>query len=311
MFEEQISALCFYKYALNLFIEAGHTASAQPIFSNHSIKDILYFDHNRNIAFSNIEREMLNSATNISWLFVVDGESLGVQTNDCIVFYSVILVVSESTRNQVIYDIHQRLHLVFDKPYSIIMFYANDEVMLSLCKSGSSSLTMVLSDWYSLTDNVDILLRKIDIANFSANNIKEYYADFVYALADLHQTHPISADYVKYELIPRDYNKDLYLDGKNDVDKTEVMEKIREIMNPFNRECGTEYVIDNPHNRELSDQMELLGFELELIGDFVFDEKHEDYRSVEQTIDKYEFDNVDPEIFKDAIQLVKLLKKNI
>ena len=60
-----------FEYALSLFSESGHTDAIEPEFINHSAKQFIYLDCDKNIALSGEQRDILNLFDNISRLFTV------------------------------------------------------------------------------------------------------------------------------------------------------------------------------------------------------------------------------------------------
>lgn len=65
-------AICaekFFDFALKLFAKAGHTDVVEPELKNHSAKQFIYFDCDKNLSLSQKQRRTINFFDNISRLF--------------------------------------------------------------------------------------------------------------------------------------------------------------------------------------------------------------------------------------------------
>ena len=153
----------FFEYALALFAESGHTDAAEPEFTNHSAKQFIYLDCAKTISLSRKQRDSLLLFDNISRLFTIKGIS----------FFSLNLLVSSSERSQAAHNSHMLIQSVVNDQATICMFRLADEIILSFAGYG---LTCILSDWYSSEDKI---LEKLDIANMTIANNREYFFDFV------------------------------------------------------------------------------------------------------------------------------------
>ena len=153
----------FFECALALFAESGHTDATEPEFTNHSAKQFIYLDCDKNISLSRKQRDSLLLFDNISRLFTIKGIS----------FFSLNLLVSSSERSQAAHNSHMLIQSVVNDQATICMFRLADEIILSFAGYG---LTCILSDWYSSEDKI---LEKLDIANMTIANNREYFFDFV------------------------------------------------------------------------------------------------------------------------------------
>lgn len=84
-----------YTYAMELFFKAGHAATSEPEFINHSPTQFVYFDNKSDVDLSREQRNLLGTFNNVSRLFSVNG---------CVFFQS----ISYHHRR-----IAVRLHMIF------------------------------------------------------------------------------------------------------------------------------------------------------------------------------------------------------
>lgn len=300
----------FYRFAMTLFYETNHISASEPLFVNHSSERFMYFDVSNDAALTKEQRMLLKNFDNVSKLFSI---------NECD-FFSINLQTTKGDRSQTAHDIHAMLHPLLQTKASICLFRWEDEVMFTF--AGYEKRCM-LSDWYQMNLDYDLLKDKLDICNMCIGNSRDYFYDFIYYLARSYYT--TTFDGPVYALLPIDIFKNGEL-----VDKEEINEYIRDLRLTPIREYGDDYVEyddtaifetdgisksieatlldlddldniseDNPFGDKLEDQ------------DFDEDDEFVDEADALVTAeDEYEFDNVDPEIFKDPTLMVKWLKKN-
>ena len=296
----------FYKYAMDLFYKAGHVFTSTPEFFNHSPEQFVYFDNRSDVALSREQRALFRVFNNVSRLFSV---------NDC-VFFSVNLLTNRESRSQTAHDIHMMIHPITGSIGTICLFKYDDEVMMSFAGFG---YRCILSDWYPMDADIDRLLERLDIANISIAQEVGYFNDMVYFLARDYYLH---AQPTTYELLPIDFISNAGIDG---VDREEIDKKIEYELAAPQRNYGDDYVVydetavtkgedinaeldlmllemdddnDNPFGEEIESEDD------DLDEDDTFDESDEDAEK-----DFYEFDDVDPEIFRDPTLMVKWLNK--
>lgn len=159
-----------YIYAMELFCRAGHVATSDPEYVNHSPQQFAYFDNKADVALTREQRSLFRAFNNISRLFTA---------NRC-AFFSINLLSSRLNRSQMAHDIHSMIHPIVDVAGTICLFRFEDEIVLSLEGFGQRC---ILSDWYPLFDENEELLEKVNIANMSIKRSADYFRDMVYMLA--------------------------------------------------------------------------------------------------------------------------------
>lgn len=293
-----------YAYAMELFYRAGHIASSEPEFSNHSPEQFAYFDNKSDVALSREQRNLFNVFNNVSRLFSV---------NQC-VFFSINLSTPRLNRSQMAHDIHTMIHSIVKADGTICLFRSDDEVMLSFVGFG---LRCVLSDWYPVIDDNEKLSQKLDIANMSIERGSDYFLDMVYILARYYY---LSGQPSTYEILPINF---ISGSGIDDVDREGINQYIQDQINAPLREYGDDYVEYDGffHTRQIDigADLDLMLLEMTDEDDNPFgedieqedDDLNEDelYDAKESERDEYEFDDVDPEVFRDPTLMVKWLNR--
>lgn len=291
-------------YAMELFFKAGHIATSEPEFSNHSPEQFAYFDNKSDVALSREQRNLFKAFYNVSRLFSV---------NRC-VFFSINLSTSRSNRSQTAHDIHTMIHSIVEADGTICLFRSGDEVMLSFVGFG---LRCILSDWYPIIDDNETLLKKLDIANMSIERSSDYFLDMVYILARYYY---LSGQPSTYELLPLNF---ISGSGLDDVDREGINQYVQDQINAPLREYGDDYVeydeFIQTRQIDIGADLDLMLLEMNDEDDNPFgeeieqedDELDEDelYDEEGSERDEYEFDDVDPEIFRDPTLMVKWLNR--
>ena len=290
----------FYQYAMSLFMEAGHVSTSTPEYYNHSAEQFVYFDNTSDSTLSQKERGDLKHINNISRLFTV---------NDC-TFFSINLSVSRPERSELAHSIHTMIHPMFDTEGTICLFRFEEEVMLSFAGFG---FRCILSDWYRMYDPYDELLRRIDIVNMSIENGRDFFYDFVYAIARNYYIFVQSNSI--FEVIPIDSLTRL---DREEVTREELDQLIRDEMHSDISRYGDDYVgydetitVRKP-NIDSSLDMMLLEMDAEPdnpFGEDIEDDDESGEDDLSLTPDKYEYEDIDPGVFQDPLLLVKLLRK--
>ena len=295
-----------YTYAMDLFSRAGHVATSEPEFINHSPEQFSYFDNKSDVAFTREQRGLFKDFNNISRLFSV---------NRC-VFFSIDLLSSRVKRSQMAHDIHTMIHPVVEAEGTVCLFRNDDEVLLSFLGFG---LQCILSDWYPMVDDNETLLEKVDIVNISINRNADYFLDMVYMVARpyyLYEQPPT------YALFPLSFKNGTSLD---ELDREEINQFVQDQLDAPMRDYGDDYVDydDSMHTRRIDIGAELnlmllemddeeenpFREEIELEENDFDEDKFFDGESGFEEKDEYEFYDVDPEIFRDPSLMVKWLKK--
>jgi len=296
----------FYEYAMELFSDAGHVATSTPVFSNHSPERFLYFDNRQDLSITPEQRQMFTSFNNISRLFKANGRA----------FFSINLLATKETRSQVARDIHSMIHPYVEARGTICLFRFEDEYLFSFI---GFALQCILSDWYRISDDDLIVLEKLDIANMSIKKGKDYFLDMIYMFARYYYLKAQPSD---YDLLPIDFLSNSDYDG---TDWDELNKIAEDILTAPQREYGSDYVdygaTISPTRIDLSAELDLMLLDLDdeednpfgedtaLEGDDLYTDKYYDETQDGQP-DEYEYDDVDPEIFRDPVLMVKWLEKN-
>lgn len=299
MSEQTDTEEALYTYAMELFFKTGHAATSEPEFIDHTPQQFVYFDNKSDISLSQEQRNLFRTFNNVSRLFSANG---------C-VFFSIDLFVSNTVRSQMAHDIHMMIHPVVGASGTICLFRLNNEVMLSLVGFG---LRCILSDWYPMADGNESLIEKIDISNMSTNQNSDYFLDMVYMLA---RPYYLSGQPSIYELLPLNFISGTGLD---DIDREEINQYVQDRINAPLREYGDDYVeYSEPaavQSINIDSELDLMLLEMDNKDDNPFGEElepEEDLDDNESTeLNEYEFNGVDPEIFRDPLLMVKWLEKD-
>lgn len=290
----------FYKIAMSLFTESGHVFTSTTEYCNHSAEQFAYFDNKQDVSLSPRDKSLLKRFNNVSRLFSVNGCA----------FFSINLLVMPSERSELAHDIHTMLYPIVDTDGTICLFRLEDEIMLSFMGFGYHC---ILSDWYPLFGPYDELLRRLDIINMSISNDREYFNDLIYSLAREYYVYGESA--LASTLLPIDCLAKL---DRDEVNREDLDEMIREEMLAANRKYGDDYVEYDEstliRSLDIGSSLDLMLLDIDVEDDNPFGEdiEEEKFDPDEEDIlvhDEYEFSDVDPEVFRDPTLLVKLLKK--
>ena len=215
-------------------------------------------------------------------------------------------------RSQAAHDIHTLLHPGTGAKGTVCIFKCDDEVVLSIMGFG---LKCILSDWYPIDDDFDELLDRLHVVNMSLDRDMDYFSDMVYSLARDYYFAPKSP--VVYDLIPIDL-----FAGKSheDIDRDELNQIVNDELQRISLKYGDDYVeYDDSiplQKSEINAELDMMLLEIDDVDkelgdpfdeedgeadDEMFDEEYEK--------DEYEFEDIDPEIFKDPTLMVKFLEK--
>lgn len=297
----------FYTYAMEIFFKAGHVATSKPEYINHSPEQFAYFDNKPDVTLSSDQRDLFKTFNKISRLFSV---------HRC-VFFSINLLTAKESRSQAAHGIHTMIHPIIDANGTICVFRCDNEVMLSFAGFG---LHCILSDWYPMVDDNDKLLEKVDIANISIERSVDYFRDMVYMLARYYY---LSGQPSTYELLPLNFITNTELD---EVDREAINQHVQDQINAPLYDYGDDYVeydeSTQPRNVDIGADLDLMLLEMDDEDDNPFGEEIEpeddesddeffDEDSESEEKDKYEYDDVDPEIFRDPTLMVKWLNKEL
>lgn len=298
-----------YMYAMDLFLNAGHVVISVPEFINHTPEQFVFFDNRQDVSLSRNQRSLFKSFDNISRLFTANGCA----------FFSINMLATKSTRSQLAHDFHSMIHPIIGTSGTICLFRSDGEIMLSFMGYG---LQCILSDWYVEIDQDDNILEKLDIANISIQNGRDYFLDIVYSLA---RPYYLYSEPSVYDLLPLRFDNGIGLD---EMTRDELNQYVENELNRPRFEYGDDYVdYDETANEvqyaKIGEDLDLLLLEIDEEDDDLFDveiDKDDDFEDDEQYYDEadsndeprdeYEYEDVDPEIFRDPTLMVKWLNRH-
>lgn len=309
MLDLELDGIDFYRDAMELFYEARHVFTLDPEFTNHTSQEFVYFDNSTDVSLTKDHRYLLGLVNNISRLFTV---------NHC-AFFSANLLTAKKYRSQIAHDFHTMVHPNIRTEASIFVFRYDDELMFSFMGYGKRC---VLSDWYTLNDDSCELLAKLDISNMPISTGTDYFIGFIDTLArPYYLAYP---EVFVYTLLPIDFLSRFDFDL---VDKSQIDDYINLQTSAAEREYGDDYVEYDDEVRvgtktaEISADLDMMLLEMDMETDNLFDEDDDDAESEDDEFaeeedaeenepDVYEFEDVDPEIFRDPTLMVKWLRKH-
>lgn len=293
----------FFSYIMDLFYQAGHVATLNPEYANHSAEQFVYTDTRNDLYLSRDQRGMLKCFGDISRLFT---------SHDCS-FFSVNLSTLPRDRSQMAHDVHKLMHPFVETAASVCVFHCDGEYVLSFAGYG---VNFMLSDWYPLVDDFDSFLKKIDIGNISISSDRDYFLDLVFMLAREYYVYNIPPTYA---LVPWNF-----FDGSlEDFDRDELNRIITEQLDAARNIYGYDYIeyeeTKTINSSDFDSEIDLMLLELDddldenPFGEEMETEDNDELEMDNDTTpghDEYEFDDVDPEIFRDAALMVKWLQKH-
>lgn len=284
-----ICAENFFEYALSLFVQSGHTDSDKPEFENHSTKHFVYLDCDKNISLSDKQRNLIKMFDNISRLFTFKKVS----------FLSINLLTTRSYRSQAAHNIHTLIQSVVNDHAIICIFRHDDEIIFSFAGYG---LSCVLSDWYSSEDKI---LKRLDIANMTIADGREYFLDFVNIFARDYYFSNVAPMF--YESFPLNFFADL----KFEVSREEIEEFLIDQRFSVVKEYGNDYVEYNTTSPEddldNENDFDLILQEAENVQINFSDEEN---LPEQTTADEYDLSDINPEIFDDPELLLNYIEKS-
>lgn len=172
----------------------------------------------------------------------------------------------------------------------------------------------ILSDWFENFDDAGYLIDKLDIVNMSLESGKAYFNDFLYMFA--RDYYFFKYNLMINDLIPIDLfnvNEGLY----DPISRDQIDQIIHDQIFRSLLKYDTDYV---PYDDDKYSETDTIDFDIDLMlldedeQESPFDEDRADeendmYGDEDYQQNEYEFDDVDPEIFKDPTLMVKWLKK--
>lgn len=300
----------FYKYVLELFRDAGYTNQYNPIYINHSSEQVVYFDVEETVYLTSTQRKYIKNFNNVSYLFnIVDN----IQKK--IAFYSLELKNIDQ-RSQCACDVHDLLHSIIKVDASVLLIKYKDHLAISFYGYGQK---YILSDWYNIDYDFEMLLKKIDIANISINSARDFFLDMIYSVARNYYIYPVDRESTSYNSIPINY----FLNDEYD---RETLKEI--ILNEINNELyiyGDDYVEQTQNTKaddksiDFDKEFDLMlidinetedeNIEENIFGDEYFNDEFEDFER-EDKIDDMLNDIEESEILNDPVAMVEWLNKH-
>ena len=159
-----------------------------------------------------------------------------------------------------------------------------------------------------------------DIANFSIVRGTDYFSDMIYLLA---RNYYQSGQPSTYELIPIDF---ISRAGVDEIDREALNQYVQDQLNAPLYEYGDDYVEYDEsaqiQNTDIGADLDLMllemddeddnpfGEDIEPEDDLDDDDEFFDEDAESENKDEYEFDDIDPEIFRDPLLMVKWLNRH-
>ena len=306
----------FYEYVLPLLIEAGHVITSVPVYANHTSGETLYIDSSKDVMVSSFERELLTLIDNVSLLVDIRWAGILDELDENVQVFSITVDFPERVRSQNVAEIHHLLQQYWSCTHSIVFFKNRESYIISFADNDCSH---ILSDWWDIETNYYDVVERIGVENIFLETCKDYFFDFLFAIAREYYIHPISFEEAAYGLMPIDYiSKSLSSDFP--ISKEDVKKMIESNLVTFESLYGDDYVepvytgmdeLVKYHN--ISDEIDRISFELELAEDENNDQfEYEDDEFIEDNeadiVEDYDED-IDPAIFDDPVLMVKWLEK--
>ncbi len=305
----------FFEFVFSLLTESGHVATSDPVYINHSSKEMLYVDSTADVMVTSMDRQLLLEVDNISLLQELNwsGQESGVDEN--VQIYSMEVNSLVSCRSQDVARIHQLLCYYWSCTHSIVFFKSQNSFVISFADNLRSH---ILSDWYDFSEGGTII-EKLNIGIISLDSSNQYFEDFLFAVAREYYIYPISVEEASYGMIPIDYISNGLLLSLNS-SKIDIKAMIRSNLRMYESQYGSDY-IEPRHTgieeytdyKDVTDEIDRLSFELEVAKDDDGDYKqedsvvHDDYFEDDEEL----FDpNITSEIFDDPVLMVKWLEQS-
>lgn len=284
-----ISAEKFFDFALKLFAKAGHIDAVEPEFKNHSAKQFVYFDCDKNFFLSEKQRKSINFFDNISRLF----------TFQEIAIFSLSLTAPKNERSQAAHDVNLLIQFCVNEKATICLSQHGEEIIFSFAGYDWSCF---LSDWYSSEEEI---LKRLDISNMAVTDGREYFCDFIDAFARKYYFSGSVPTF--YDLVPINFFTDFKLSNTH----IELEEILIDKKFSFVKDYGDDYVeYDKFLPKDVEDnelELDLILQEAENIQlNLDFDE--EDLSETESTSD--DSAEIDAEILDDPELLFDYIQKN-
>lgn len=280
----------FFDFALELFVKAGHTDSVEPEFKNHSAKQFIYFDCDKNFSLSQKQRCAINFFDNISRLFTVQEVAI----------FSLNLTAPKSERSQAAHDVNLLIQSCVKEKATICLSQHDEEIIFSFAGYDWSCF---LSDWYTIEDEI---LERMDISNMTVTNGREYFCDFINAFARQYYFSDSAPTF--YDLVPMNFFANLiFASTRDELEEILIDKKFSAV-----KDYGDDYV---EYNKILPKDFVDNEYELDLIlqeaenVQLTLDFDKENLSETESNSDN--LSEIDFTIFNDPELLLKYMENNI
>jgi hypothetical protein len=197
-FSDLLSACDFAQAAIDVFKALQFTEESKPQSSSANALNFVYSNLSQDLVLTQEDRDTLASIKQMAHLFDVSDFDVG---HPNIRFFSVDLGDGKTNRSYTQYVIHSSIARKSDY-CSAAIFRNCGSVSLSVAyNKASKPKSIYLSEWFEL-DGADIeaFFVRIGVAGFSSQSGVEFARDLIYLAARDYYTHPLSYEYLRFEL---------------------------------------------------------------------------------------------------------------
>lgn len=313
------------RVGIDFFAALGHTSFLQePIFASSDVLHFMYVDMKVKKVLTSEDRNTLEEIINIAYLFKKDNESFRYSSDQYIEYFSVEIDDDCIDRSLTAHDIHLVIAKVAEF-YSVVLFRYRGEYMLSFnyC-TGENNDSIVLSDWFD--EYHEKFFRSLTAYNFSDINVSEFFLDFIYAAARGYYIHPMSKDYIKFEMLSSAFIKDGEIQITHRDEWTDLVEVMYSEQFLVYGDDFFEYNLVNGIEAESEESMDDIDFDLieyELDNMEIADDELEESSEEDDFADELQFDDdlqsttqgfdaalINLEILEDPIKLLDWINDN-
>lgn len=308
-FEAFDTNLEFYEIIIKLLEKAGHPILDTPLYKNHDIDDLLYFDSDLKLTLSHSEKESLSKAVDISLLYQYSSLDFDNEDNETLSIYSIVLLGDSINNCENIHDIHRMIRPVLNCSYSIIFFYVSEQIIITMADSNG---LVAISDTYKGSQIEWDLINKLNVANFSFFSAKEYFSDFLYLLSRWYYLIDLKHYSAASEYFPVNFfSYEYYRNSDPEVMKEEIKTIIHDIHYLPEAEYLDDYVEPDTIPVLLTNEdqiLELLMDELETSS--VSEGNFSNENEIDDTFmdDGAIFNDVDSEVFSNPLKMLEYIE---
>lgn len=309
----------FYNFALTLFTEAGLTDAEEPVYSNHSPDQMIYFDSLRPVNYSKFQRSVLKTYIhNISLLFEMGYNAFERPSHKKIRVFSAELFCDSSERSQTACYVHTHLVPAAECDASVFLFEHNNMMMISIINFNHRCY---LSDWYNIYDYGEFV-DKLNILNTRVDTASNFLSDLVYSVARDYYTHPVSVEAATYLTLPDNY---LVVNNGIKLSREELKEMIQDALKYYENKYGDDYVYDKQidassvatSDSDLDHDIDMMLLSLDNEEETtsntfegIFDDAMHDNDSPNKGTSEASIRGLPPEVFRDPVLMVKWLEEH-